>query len=104
MSSISTNSAESVGEYISKLKTIRDAESQRIYNLWNSYVKKAQEPGATVESIMAMLATDNIQIDKLMPQNERVPKSHFPKNLKTVEEYQYWLDKFKGRQKLMRMG
>ena len=84
MSSISNNSVKSVGEYISRLKAIRDAESKRIYNFWDNYVKEAQAPGATVESITLKLAKDNIQIDKLIPQNERVSKTHFPKNLKTL--------------------
>ena len=100
MSSISNNSAKSVSECISRLKAIRDEESQRIYNFWDNYVKVAQAPGATVESITLTLAKDDIPIDQLIPQNERVSKTHFPKNLKTLEEYQHHLEEFKGRQKL----
>ena len=100
MSSISNNSADSVIECISRLKRIRDEESQRIYNFWDNYVKVAQAPGATVESITLTLAKDDIPIDQLIPQNERVSKTHFPKNLKTLEEYQHHLEEFKGRQKL----
>ncbi|PAV16174.1 hypothetical protein PNOK_0779400 [Pyrrhoderma noxium] len=100
MSSISNNSVKSVGEYISRLKAIRDAESKRIYNFWDNYIKEAQAPGATVESITLMLDINNIQISNFTQKTEHVYKSHFPKNLETVEEYQYWIEEYRGRQKV----
>ena len=98
MSSISTKTPKSVGEYVSKLIEIRDRESQKVFRLWDDYIIRAQAPDETVESISAMFDADHIQIDFYMTQKDKVRQTRFPKGLDTVEKYVYWLYIFREKQ------